>query len=111
MNYRMGYSYYTLTGTSDIKWVSSAPARNPYDLVVDVTETEGSCLVSFTTQRYLYMGEDVQKLMQSYVSLLKILAGIPQCVCRIHFKQELKLNFPVHEDTASALTLRRSPPL
>lgn len=74
MNYRMGYSYHTPFGPSDIKWVSSAPARNLYDLVVDVTETRRSCLVSFTTQRYLYMGEDVQKLMRSYISFLKVLS-------------------------------------
>lgn len=74
MNYRMGYSYHTPIGPSDIKWVSSAPARNPYDLVVDVTETGGSCLLSFTTQKYLYMSEDVQRLMRSYISLLKTLS-------------------------------------
>ncbi|RDW76198.1 hypothetical protein BP5796_07019 [Coleophoma crateriformis] len=78
MNYRMGYGYHTPLGACDIEWIASAPARNPYDLLVDITEAkEGICLLSFTTQKYLYLPEDVNRLMDSYVSLLQLLVEDP----------------------------------
>ncbi|KAL7781092.1 polyketide synthase [Trichoderma afarasin] len=41
-------------------------ARNPYDLIIDISEIAEGTIISFTTQRYLYSAEDTNKLLTWY---------------------------------------------
>ncbi|KAM6478156.1 beta-ketoacyl synthase domain-containing protein [Trichoderma sp. SZMC 28011] len=41
-------------------------ARNPYDLIIDISEISEGTIISFTTQRYLYSAEDTNKLLTWY---------------------------------------------
>ncbi|KAI8628964.1 hybrid PKS-NRPS PsoA [Xylariaceae sp. FL1651] len=77
MNYRMGYSTQTSLGDGKIEWTDAIYARNPYDMVVDVTESSEYTLLSFTTQKYLYSSSDSRLLVKWYTRALEGLLQDP----------------------------------
>ncbi|KAK2038771.1 beta-ketoacyl synthase domain-containing protein [Colletotrichum somersetense] len=75
LNYRLGVPESSPLGDGKMQWVRAIPAQNSYDLVVEVSDTpRGGCILSFTTQRYMYSAADSQMLMKWYMHLLKTFA-------------------------------------
>ncbi|CAH0050588.1 unnamed protein product [Clonostachys solani] len=75
MNYRLGVPSSSPLGDGQIEWTGAMPAKNSYDLEVDVSDTpRGACVLSFTTQRYLYSASDTKMLMGWYMHMLKTFA-------------------------------------
>ncbi|OPB36124.1 hypothetical protein A0O28_0108990 [Trichoderma guizhouense] len=66
VNYRLGGSRTMPLGNCEIEWTSTTDARNPYDLIIDISEIAEGTIISFTTQRYLYGTEDTNKLLTWY---------------------------------------------
>ncbi|PKK49165.1 hypothetical protein CI102_7231 [Trichoderma harzianum] len=66
VNYRLGGSRTMPLGNCEIEWTSTTDARNPYDLIIDISEIAEGTIISFTTQRYLYSAEDTNKLLTWY---------------------------------------------
>ncbi|RYP33861.1 hypothetical protein DL767_004591 [Monosporascus sp. MG133] len=78
MNYRSGFKSHTPLGDDGtIEWTGGVPARNPYDLVVNVTETPDWTLLSFITQKYLYERSDTELMLGWYTRALENLARNP----------------------------------
>ncbi|KAI1776647.1 hybrid PKS-NRPS PsoA [Hypoxylon cercidicola] len=78
MNYRVGGSARNRLGSrNEIEWTTAIPARNPYDLIVDVTETAECTQICFTTQKYLYSASDAQMMMGQYQRALEGLMKQP----------------------------------
>ncbi|RYP65136.1 hypothetical protein DL769_006415 [Monosporascus sp. CRB-8-3] len=78
MNYRSGFKSHTpLGGDGAIEWTGGVPARNPYDLVINVTETADWTLLSFITQKYLYERSDTELMLGWYTRALENLAQDP----------------------------------
>ncbi|KAI1392616.1 hybrid PKS-NRPS PsoA [Hypoxylon trugodes] len=77
MNYRMGYASQTPMENGKFEWTGAIYARNPYDLVVDVTENSDRTLLFFTTQKYLYRASDTKLLMNWYTRVLEGLVENP----------------------------------
>ncbi|KAH8817006.1 polyketide synthase [Xylogone sp. PMI_703] len=75
VNYRMGAVSHNSLGSCDIEWKATVPARNPYDLTIDISEAQEGTLIAFTTQRYLYSAPDTQLLMNWYQSAIEGLAS------------------------------------
>ncbi|KAL7916863.1 beta-ketoacyl synthase domain-containing protein [Trichoderma velutinum] len=63
VNYRLGGSRTMPLGNCEIEWTSTTDARNPYDLIIDISEIAEGTIISFTTQRYLYSAADTEKLL------------------------------------------------
>ncbi|RKK66596.1 Nonribosomal peptide synthetase 14 [Fusarium oxysporum] len=75
VNYRLGIPSSSQFGDGKIEWIGAMAAKNSYDLAVEVSDTpRGSCVLSFTTQRYLYSASDNRMLMKWYVHMLKSFA-------------------------------------
>ncbi|KAL7940875.1 polyketide synthase [Trichoderma barbatum] len=66
VNYRLGGSRTMPLGKCEIEWTSTTDARNPYDLIIDISEIAEGTIISFTTQRYLYSAADTDKLLTWY---------------------------------------------
>ncbi|RYP05746.1 hypothetical protein DL764_003604 [Monosporascus ibericus] len=78
MNYRSGFRSHTPPGDDGtIEWTGGVPARNPYDLVINVTETSDWTLLSFITQKYLYERSDTELMLGWYTRALENLARNP----------------------------------
>ncbi|RYP44858.1 hypothetical protein DL768_008721 [Monosporascus sp. mg162] len=78
MNYRSDFKNHTPLGDDGtIEWTGGAPARNPYDLVINVTETPDWTLLSFITQEYLYERSDTELMLGWYTRALENLARNP----------------------------------
>ncbi|RYP41495.1 hypothetical protein DL767_001000 [Monosporascus sp. MG133] len=77
LNYRMGVELQMPLGDNNIEWTRSIPASNPYDLLIDITETPTGTLLSFTTQKYLYDASDIRLVMKWYIRALEGLARNP----------------------------------
>lgn len=93
LNYRNGYSTQSPLGDGRIEWSAGVPARNPYDLAIDITEISGRTILHFTTQRYLYGAADTRLLMKWYVRSLEGLANkpsIPVAKCPISNESDLQ---------------------
>lgn len=74
INYRLGVPSHSPLGDGKIEWTGAMAARNSYDLGVEVSDTpRGACILSFTTQRYMYSAVDTKRLMDWYVHILKSL--------------------------------------
>ncbi|KAF2098822.1 polyketide synthase [Rhizodiscina lignyota] len=71
VNYRMGGSKTMPLGKCEIEWTSSTDARNPYDLIIDISEIAEGTIISFTTQSYLYSAADTRMLMTWYLRSLE----------------------------------------
>ncbi|KAK2029021.1 beta-ketoacyl synthase domain-containing protein [Colletotrichum zoysiae] len=75
LNYRLGVPESSPLGDGKMQWVRAIPAKTSHDLVVEVSDTpRGGCILSFTTQRYMYSAADSQMLMKWYMHLLKTFA-------------------------------------
>ncbi|WYZ38312.1 hypothetical protein EsH8_III_000226 [Colletotrichum jinshuiense] len=71
VNYRLGIPSSSPLGDGKIEWTGAIPSKNSYDLAVDVSDTpRGSCILSFTTQRYMYSAADTKMLMRWYTHIL-----------------------------------------
>ncbi|KAK4449716.1 hypothetical protein QBC34DRAFT_463102 [Podospora aff. communis PSN243] len=104
VNWRNGFAAESKLGDCSIHWTSAISARNPYDLIVDFTDMPEYMHISFTTQKYLYHGEDNQGLAQWYLSTLDGFASdttLPISDCRVASPQE----------TGQAIALGRGPSL
>lgn len=78
MNYRVGGSFRSRIGSrNEIEWTTVIPARNPYDIVVDVTETAECTQICFTTQKYLYSAPDSRMMLEQYQRTLEGLMEHP----------------------------------
>ncbi|KAF5671222.1 beta-ketoacyl synthase domain-containing protein [Fusarium heterosporum] len=65
LNYRLGIPSSSQFGDGKIDWMAAMAAKNSYDIAVEVSDTpHGSCVLSFTTQRYLYGSADTKMLMK-----------------------------------------------
>ncbi|KAH8723490.1 putative hybrid NRPS/PKS enzyme [Phaeosphaeriaceae sp. PMI808] len=74
-NYRMGAGRTPSMKNVDVKFKSYSDAQHPFDLVVSVDELDdGTAMLTFSLQDYLYDNEGAQLLMKTYVRLLGILA-------------------------------------
>ncbi|KAL7933840.1 hypothetical protein V8C35DRAFT_280166 [Trichoderma chlorosporum] len=66
VNYRLGGSKTIPLGKCRIEWTSTTDARNPYDLIIDISEIAEGTIISFTTHRCLYSAADTEKLLTWY---------------------------------------------
>ncbi|KAI9040688.1 PKS-NRPS hybrid synthetase psoA [Aspergillus affinis] len=74
-NYRMGASRTSPMHGLDMKFLDYADAKNPFDLVVSVDELDdGTAMLTFSLQDYLYDQEGAELLTNAYVHLLDILS-------------------------------------
>lgn len=71
VNYRLGGSRTMPLGECEIQWTSTHDARNPYDLIIDISEIAEGTIISFTTQSYLYSTSDTDMLLKWYTHTLK----------------------------------------
>ncbi|KAI1490021.1 hypothetical protein F5X96DRAFT_638338 [Biscogniauxia mediterranea] len=71
LNYRLGVANQTPLGNGEIEWTKAIPPSNPYDLMVDITETRKYTVLSFTTHKYLYRPSDTKLLMKWYCRALE----------------------------------------
>ncbi|KAL7925223.1 polyketide synthase [Trichoderma austrokoningii] len=62
-------------GECEIQWTSTHDARNPYDLIIDISEIAEGTIISFTTQSYLYSTADTDLLLKWYTHTLKEFAA------------------------------------
>ncbi|KAI6764126.1 hypothetical protein HG530_007915 [Fusarium avenaceum] len=75
INYRHGIPSSSPFGEGNIEWTGAMAAKNSYDLAVEVSDTpRGACILSFTTQRYMYSADDTKLLMKWYIHMLKSFA-------------------------------------
>ncbi|PON22311.1 beta-ketoacyl synthase domain-containing protein [Trichoderma gamsii] len=75
VNYRLGGSRTMPLGECEIQWTSTHDARNPYDLIIDISEIAEGTIISFTTQSYLYSTCDTDMLLKWYTHTLKEFAA------------------------------------
>ncbi|EHK49839.1 polyketide synthase [Trichoderma atroviride IMI 206040] len=75
VNYRLGGSRTMPLGECEIQWTSTHDARNPYDLIIDISEIAEGTIISFTTQSYLYSTSDTDMLLKWYTHTLKEFAA------------------------------------
>ncbi|KAL8721656.1 MAG: hypothetical protein Q9225_001705 [Loekoesia sp. 1 TL-2023] len=74
-NYRMGASRTSPMQGVDVKFLEYADAKNPFDLVVSVDEMEnGTAMLTFSLQDYLYDREGAELLGNKYTYLLDVLS-------------------------------------
>ncbi|KAI0107448.1 hybrid PKS-NRPS PsoA [Nemania sp. FL0031] len=67
LNYRVGFSSSSPLGDHVIEWTGGINARNPYDLMIDITETADKAIISLSSQRYLYDSADSRFIMKWYI--------------------------------------------
>jgi len=93
VNWRNGFAAESKLGDDcSIHWTSAVSARNPYDLIVDFTDMPEYMHISFTTQKYLYHGEDNRRLAQWYLAALDGFAshvGLPISDCPVASPYEI----------------------
>ncbi|KAF2966684.1 hypothetical protein GQX73_g6858 [Xylaria multiplex] len=77
LNYRVGFSATSPLGKGVIEWTGGINAKNPYDLMIDITETGRKTIVSLTSQNYLYGAEDSRFIMKWYMRSIEGLARAP----------------------------------
>lgn len=78
LNYRMGGAARNRVGPrNEIEWTEAIAARNPYDIIVDVTETAEFTHIAFTTQKYLYSASDSRMMMTRYIRAIENLVQQP----------------------------------
>ncbi|KAI1824106.1 hybrid PKS-NRPS PsoA [Xylaria intraflava] len=78
LNYRMGGAARNRLGPrSEIEWTDAIAPGNPYDLIVDVTDTPEFTHIAFTTQRYLYSESDSRMMMNRYLRVMEGLMRQP----------------------------------
>ncbi|KAL8727347.1 MAG: hypothetical protein Q9166_006115 [cf. Caloplaca sp. 2 TL-2023] len=74
-NYRMGASRTSPMQGVDVKFLEYADAKNPFDLVVSVDELDnGTAMLTFSLQDYLYDQEGAELLANTYTHLLDVLS-------------------------------------
>ncbi|KAL8909684.1 MAG: hypothetical protein Q9171_004929 [Xanthocarpia ochracea] len=79
-NYRMGASRTSPMQGVDMKFLEYADAKNPFDLVVSVDELDnGTAMLTFSLQDYLYDQEGAELLANTYTHLLKVLSKDIAC--------------------------------
>ncbi|PLB52456.1 putative hybrid NRPS/PKS enzyme [Aspergillus steynii IBT 23096] len=75
LNYRMGASRTSPMQGVDMMFLDYADAKHPFDLVVTVDELDdGTAMLTFSLQDYLYDQEGAELLMNAYVHLLGMLS-------------------------------------
>lgn len=94
VNYRLGIPSHSPFGNGEIEWTGAMAAKNSYDLAVEVSDTpRGACVLSFTTQRYLYSAADTKRLMNWYIHALKSFAldsSVRVSTCPLAGTQEMR---------------------
>ncbi|XDG06152.1 hypothetical protein ABKA04_005767 [Annulohypoxylon sp. FPYF3050] len=80
LNYQNGFPNQTHLGEGKLEWVEGVPPGNPYDLLVNITETPQWTMLAFITQPYLYSQSDTEMLLQWYSRSLEGLARDPSIV-------------------------------
>ncbi|KAI4230036.1 MAG: hypothetical protein L6R36_000415 [Xanthoria steineri] len=79
-NYRMGASRTSPMQGVDMKFLEYADAKNPFDLVVSVDELDdGTAMLTFSLQDYLYDQEGAELLAKTYTHLLSVLSKDTTC--------------------------------
>lgn len=74
-NYRMGATRTSPMQGLDMKFLDYADAKNPFDLVVSVDELgDGTAMLTFSLQDYLYDQEGAELLASTYTHLLDMLS-------------------------------------
>lgn len=74
-NYRMGASRAAPMQGVDVKFKEYADAKNPFDLVISADELEdGTGMLTFSAQGYLYDQEGMEVIASTYAHLLKVLS-------------------------------------
>lgn len=74
-NYRMGATRTSPMQGVDMKFLDYADAKNPFDLVVSVDELgDGTAMLTFSLQDYLYDQEGAELLANTYTHLLDMLS-------------------------------------
>ncbi|OAQ62682.1 hybrid NRPS/PKS enzyme [Pochonia chlamydosporia 170] len=77
-NYRMGASRTSQMQGLDMKFLHYTDAKSPFDVVVSVDElNDGTAMVTFSLQDYLYDEEGAELLAKTYKHLLEALAKDP----------------------------------
>ncbi|KAI0010863.1 hybrid PKS-NRPS PsoA [Xylariaceae sp. FL0662B] len=71
LNYRMGVQLQTPIRDGEIEWSGSIPASSPYDLTIDITETNTVTLLAITSHKYMYESGDTKLLMKWYIRALE----------------------------------------
>ncbi|WDK22652.1 beta-ketoacyl synthase domain-containing protein [Colletotrichum graminicola] len=93
-NYRLGIPSSSPLGDGVIEWTGAVPSKNSYDLAIDVSDTpRGTCILSFTTQRYMYSAADTKMLMKWYTHMLKSFAhdsSVRVSTCSLADPQEMR---------------------
>lgn len=94
VNYRLGIPSSSPFGDGKIEWTGAMAAKNSYDLAVEVSDTpRGACVLSFTTQRYMYSAVDTKRLMNWYIHALKSFAhnsSVRVSTCSLAGPQEMR---------------------
>lgn len=94
VNYRLGIPSSSPLGDGQLEWTGAMAAKNSYDLAVEVSDTpRGACILSFTTQRYMYSAADTKMLMKWYMHLLKSFAhdsSVRISTCPLADSQEMR---------------------
>ncbi|KAL8787620.1 MAG: hypothetical protein Q9195_007666, partial [Heterodermia aff. obscurata] len=76
LNYIVGATNTIPFGESTLVYDRSEEAKHAYDLAVTVREDpDGSALLSFTAQEYLYHPDDISNLIQLYTNLIDSLSS------------------------------------
>ncbi|KAL8999563.1 MAG: hypothetical protein Q9169_001652 [Polycauliona sp. 2 TL-2023] len=79
-NYRMGASRTAPMQGLDMDFLEYADAKNPFDLVVSVDELDnGTAMLTFSLQDYLYDREGAELLANTYTHLLAVLSRDTAC--------------------------------
>ncbi|PLB46693.1 polyketide synthase [Aspergillus steynii IBT 23096] len=75
VNYIAGVTHDVVFDNSVLQYLTSDDARQPQDLVITILEdVDGTTLLSFRAQDYLYDGADVQLLVSLYSRLIQTLS-------------------------------------
>ena len=80
-NYRMGAGRTSPMQGLNMKFLEYADAKNPFDLVVSVDELDnGTAMLTFSLQDYLYDQEGAELLANTYGHLLDVLSKDTACL-------------------------------
>jgi amino acid adenylation domain-containing protein/thioester reductase-like protein len=93
INYRMIPSAHSPLGSNMIEWMPGVVGKNPYDLIVDITETPELTQICFTTQKYLYSSVDSKMMLHQYIHTLDNLraaTSVPIIQCPLWNAAEIK---------------------
>ncbi|ROT36433.1 beta-ketoacyl synthase domain-containing protein [Sodiomyces alkalinus F11] len=94
VNYRLGIPSSSPLGDGQLEWTGAMAAKNSYDLAVEVSDTpRGACVLSLTTQRYMYSAADTEMLTKWYMHTLKSFAqdsSVRVSTCSLADAQEMR---------------------